>query len=386
MLGQEKEISIISNAVKPQRKVAPNVPSSHFSRQAALRSYRRKVRRTKKSFFKHAFILANIALILVVTGVVWTGQSKSAGTKSLSNTISTSGTQAVSSPLDQISSADIAANIANATQLPEASNVSEQADSYSIKLASAPVEESVIVKPQLVASGGKSRNDIQKYTAVAGDTLASVAAKFGITSDSIRWSNGLTSNSIPAGKELQIPPRNGIVYKVASGDTIDSLVSRYSANKEQLIAFNDIELSGLTVGDTIVIPDGVKPAAPTYSSSNSGYSISAISFTALYGNNTYARGFCTWYAASRVNIPSNWGNANTWDDYARMSGWTVSGVPIPGAIFQTDAGWAGHVGYVEAVSPDGSQVKVSDMNGIAGFGRVGYSNWIPASTYRYIYR
>jgi surface antigen len=353
-----------------------------------MRSYRRKIRKTKKSFVGHAFVFANIALIVAVTGVVWSGQDRAQGSNNVvNNALTSNASNVASSPLDEISSADIAANIANATRLPEASNVSEQADSYSIKLASAPVEESVIVKPQLVASGGKSKNDIQKYVAVAGDTLASVAAKFGVTSDSIRWSNGLSGTTIPAGKELQIPPRNGIVYKVAAGDTIDSIVSRYTANKEQLIAFNDIELSGLTTGETIVIPDGVKPADPVYTNTSSNdVGVSAINYTALYGNNTYARGFCTWYAASRVNIPSNWGNANTWDNYARLSGWTVSSQPIPGAIFQTDAGWAGHVGIVEAVSDDGTQVKISDMNGISGFGRVGYSNWIPASTYRYIYR
>lgn len=374
--------------MKPQRKVAPSERPSRFSRKTVLRTYRSKVRKTKRSFFKHAFVIANIALILAVTSVVWTGQNKAESTsKSVSNAIASSGVKSASSPLDEISSADIAANIANAARLTEASNVSEQADSYSIKLASAPVEESVIVKPQLVAGGGKSRNDIQKYVAVNGDTLASVATKFGVTSDSIRWSNGLTINNIPAGKELLIPPRNGIVYKVAAGDTVDSISARYSSNKEQLIAFNDIELSGLTVGETIVIPDGVKPAeASTSRGSSGGYAVSAINYTARYGNNSYAPGFCTWYAASRVSVPSNWGNANTWDNYARLSGWNVSGVPIAGAIFQTDAGWAGHVGIVEEVSPDGSQVRVSDMNGISGYGRVGYSGWIPAGTYRYIYR
>ncbi len=383
---QEKEISTISNAAKPQRKVAPNERSSRFSRQALSRTYRRNIRKTKKTFFKHAFILANIALIAVVTGVVWTGQNKSNSTKqTVNNVITTNGTKTVTSPLDEISSADIAANIANAARLTEASNVSEQADSFSIQLASAPVEESVIAKPQLVASSAKSVNDIQKYTAVQGDTVSSIATKFGVTSDSIRWSNGISGNNIAAGKVLQIPPRNGIIYKVASGDTVDSIAAKYSANKEQLIAFNDIEVSGLVAGSTIVIPDGVKAAEPTYSS-NSGGSVSAINYTALYGNNTYARGFCTWYAASRVNIPSNWGNANTWDNYARLSGWTVSNVPVVGAIFQTDAGWAGHVGIVEQVSPDGTKIIMSDMNGVSGFGRVGYSGWIPASTYKYIYR
>lgn len=247
------------------------------------------------------------------------------------------------------------------------------------------MEESVIAKPQLVAGGGKSRSDIQSYVTQAGDTLASVATKFGVTSDSIRWSNGLGGSTLNPGTTLQIPPRNGIVYKVAAGDTVESIASRYNANKEQLIAFNDIELTGLKPGEVIVIPDGVKPAErTTYSSSTSA--VSAISFTALYGSNGYARGYCTWYAASRVSIPNNWGNANTWDNYARLSGWTVSRTPVPGAIFQTDAGWAGHVGIVEEVSADGSQIIISDMNGIAGYNRVGRSGWIPAGTYNYIYR
>jgi surface antigen len=49
--------------------------------------------------------------------------------------------------------------------------------------------------------------------------------------------------------------------------------------------------------------------------------------------------------------------------------------------------WWGHVAVVEAVSPDGTMIKYSDMNGLSGFGRVGYSDWVPATTYQnYIYR
>jgi surface antigen len=87
-----------------------------------------------------------------------------------------------------------------------------------------------------------------------------------------------------------------------------------------------------------------------------------------------------------VAVPNNWGNANTWDNYAALSGWTVSSVPRAGAIAQSDAGWEGHVAYVEAVSPDGTQMKYSDMNGLAGWGRVGYSDWVPANRFpHYIY-
>jgi len=41
------------------------------------------------------------------------------------------------------------------------------------------------------------------------------------------------------------------------------------------------------------------------------------------------------------------------------------------------------VAIVDAVSEDGSQIQIRDMNGQAGFGRVGYSSWIPVSTYQH---
>lgn len=56
----------------------------------------------------------------------------------------------------------------------------------------------------------------------------------------------------------------------------------------------------------------------------------------------------------------NWGNANTWDDYARSAGYSVNNTPSVGAVAQTDAGPFGHVAVVEAVQ--GSSVVVSEMN------------------------
>jgi surface antigen len=103
------------------------------------------------------------------------------------------------------------------------------------------------------------------------------------------------------------------------------------------------------------------------------------------GGNLYTYGYCTWYVANKVAVPSNWGNANTWDNRAALSGWVVSPIPRAGAVAQTDRGSEGHVAYVEAVSEDGTMIKYSDMNGLAGWGRVGYSDWVPASQVRTLY-
>lgn len=294
-------------------------------------------------------------------------------------------TSSQSGPVDAIAAADIAANVAIATQSPIAVLVSNQADSERAVSKISAGDDIAITKPQIIATGGDSanNNDINVYSVVAGDTVSSIAAKFNVTSKSIRDSNTLFGDFVAVGTVLRIPPknRNGVVVKVNDGDTPESLASKYGAKADKIIAFNDAELKGLTVGTYIFIPDGVRnDPAPNYSSASFAF------FNPIYGGNGYAPGYCTWYVASKINVPSNWGNANTWDNAARASGWNVTNTPVAGAIFQTDVGWAGHVGIVEEVSEDGTQIRFSDMNGIAGFGRVGLSGWVSASRYIYIYR
>lgn len=79
--------------------------------------------------------------------------------------------------------------------------------------------------------------------------------------------------------------------------------------------------------------------------------------------NLYTPGNCTWYAKSRrPDLPNNLGNANTWYSMAASMGWNVGSTPKKGAVATTTAGWAGHVAYVEGVSPDGLRVTISEMN------------------------
>lgn len=225
----------------------------------------------------------------------------------------------------------------------------------------------------------KSRRDIQKYKVQAGENVSTIAAKFGITSDSIRWSNAITGDNVAVGRELLIPPVSGIVYKVNAGDTADSLARRFFANSSQITAFNDAEINGLPVGEYIVIPDGKNLPTGT-----------GFAGLRLFGGGGYDAGWCTAYAAARSGAPGGWGNANTWHIYAPLSGWSVSTIPRVGAIAQTSYGWAGHVGIVEdvRVTDRGYEIIYTDMNGLAGFNRVGRSEWVPAlgKYQRFIYR
>ncbi len=299
---------------------------------------------------------------------------------------------AASEPLDQLSSADIANAAARAAALPEALAVKNQADSVIAEQAVAPADTTVVAKPQSVATAFKSRRDIRNYVVQAGESVSTIAAKFNITSDSIIWSNGLRGNTVNAGVTLVIPPVNGLVYKVVAGDTVDSLSQRYRANKEQIVAYNDIELTGLHPGEQILIPNGQQPA-PT---------VTFFAGTAEYGFNGYDYGFCTYYAATRRAqlgrpVPSNLGNANTWAGRAAAFGIPTGAIPQAGAVAMKHSGAPGHVGIVEVVNDDGSfwmsemnssgQRSMTDTTPAGGWGRVDWK-LIPASmvgTYTYIY-
>jgi len=313
----------------------------------------KKYKKLKKKLYKNSFTIVNGLLILAVLAVISIGKHHQSGGAALS--IFGNSNNESSAPIDNISSADIASNIANLTHLPEAIDVSNLADSQDAQIGSATTSQSIITKPQFVSGGADSITTIRTYVTVAGDSVSSLATKFGITSNTVMWSNGLYSDALNAGTSLLIPPRNGVIYKVASGDTIASIASKFTAEQSKIIAFNNLEIKSLVPGQTIFVPDGAVPVV------TNSVNYSAYGFLPIYGDNGYSYGFCTWYVASKISIPRNWGNANTWAYYAPYSGWKVSATPVAGSIFQTTAGYAGHVGIVEVVYPNGTML-ISEMN------------------------
>ncbi len=339
------------------------------------------IKSSRRLITRYGLVAVNILVIATAGYLVFSDRPKA---NDFTNQV-TNARSETATPIDTVAAADIAANVAIATQLPIAVIVSNQADSVKTISSLASSDESSVIKPQVISTGDSSlgSGDIISYVVVSGDTMSSISQKFNIPSQSIRDSNNLSSDRLTLGRTLILPPKNrtGIVYKVNNGDTPKSLASRFSAAEEKIISFNDAEVSGLTTGSYIFIPDGKKQAPVAVTGS-------LLFSNAIYGGNSYAPGYCTWYVASRVSVPSNWGNANTWDNKARQSGWTVSSVPVPGAIAQSDSmSWWGHVAIVESVSADGTMIEFSDMNGIAGFGRVGFSGMVSAAKFQnFIYR
>jgi N-acetylmuramoyl-L-alanine amidase len=333
--------------------------------------------RSRRKYIRWGLIAGNFILLLSVAIFVLVNRSASQTVRSstFNSAIATAST--APTPLDQLSSAQIALQAAQLTGVAELTAIRNQADSEIALTSFVPNDETTLSKPQIVSTSLKSKQDIVHYTVKAGDTVDSLAAKFNLTVGSITGSNNLPSTALKPGTIILLPPANGLIYRVKGGDTIASIISKYGADRELTILVNDAE-NGVKPGEYIWIPNVAQPsvAAPRSFSA----SVVSSSFVPTFGYNGYDFGYCTWFVASVIAVPSNWGNANTWDDYARRTpGWAVLTTPRAGAIGQTDGGGLGHVAIVTAVSPDGSQIQYKDMNGIAGWGRVGFSGWVSAS-------
>ncbi len=103
--------------------------------------------------------------------------------------------------------------------------------------------------------------------------------------------------------------------------------------------------------------------------------------------------YAGWKAYEAYGVVLAWGNANYWDDRARMFGYRVDHTPEAGSIGQLDDALYGHVWWVESINADGS-VNVTEYNnayatqlysGIYQYGDFGARTMSAAQASRYKY-
>lgn len=346
--------------------------------------------RSKRSKLRSFAVYGGI-FILVISFLIYgynNGESAAAESKTVasSNTRSSKShnenTAASAVSVDQLAAATVVTNLAETTELPSAGDLRETTTSLGIKKDLSQNDAEVITKPEIVKPDTSAGRGITTYVTKNGDTMNTVAKKFKISAQTLRWANNTDSDAIEPGKTLTVPLVDGVVYTVKSGDTTQSLAEKYKTSAERIVLYNDIEeKTGLNVGARVVLPGGELPeterpgyVAPRGRSSygNSSYGSSTTTsasrswLTASVGNR-YAPGNCTWYAYERRlqlgrPIGSFWGHARAWSTSARAAGFLVNNTPAPGAIIQNAWGGYGygHVGIVERV--DGQNIYVSDMN------------------------
>lgn len=356
--------------------------------------FRHRIHRSRKRLVRVGLFSANLAVLGAVVFFILNAptlrQSLGGGT------LFGNDTQVAAGPLDQLSSADIAVNVARIARLPEAASVVNHADSVNAQLTSAQTEEQVVAKPLVASAPLPSKRDIKAYVVKPGDNINTIASANGISSDSIKWSNNLTGTAVAVGSTLYLPPSgvNGIVYTVKSGDTPENLAQKYNTSKDLVTAFNDAEVGGLKLGERILIPNGtIVPPRPSYN-----YSAFAFGASAKYGYNGYDYGWCTWYSSNRRAelgrpVPGNLGNAYSWYYLAQRAGMATGSTPAPGAVAVNQSG--NHVSVVEVVNADGSfwvsemnsrgQVSIDNPTPTGGWGVRDYKLYTSVGNLKFIY-
>lgn len=120
--------------------------------------------------------------------------------------------------------------------------------------------------------------DIFQYVVQAGDTLATIAARFETDVDTLRSLNNLSSDNIAVGQPLYVPYREGInapglptptpgpyYYTIQPGDTLSGIGVRFGVDSISILEANRdtlLDPNNLIVGTTILIP-GYTPGEET---------------------------------------------------------------------------------------------------------------------------
>src|SRR3989304_7670504 len=86
-------------------------------------------------------------------------------------------------------------------------------------------------------SGISARQDVVEYTVEPGESLQSLADKFGISIETIVWANGLTLKAkLKAGQKLIILPVSGVLPYVQKGESVGSIAKTYKADSDKILS------------------------------------------------------------------------------------------------------------------------------------------------------
>ena len=235
-------------------------------------------------------------------------------------------------------------------------------------------------------------NSSSTYTVRAGDSLSSIASRYGTTYRHIMNLNGLNSFLIFPGQQLKVSGSvssnshssynsnsggSSSTYTVRYGDSLSSIASRYGTTYQHIMRLNGLNNFFIYPGQKLRVSGSASSNTYSTRSAQSTYYSSPV----FNHRNLYDWGQCTWHVFNRraaigKGISTYWWNANNWDNAAARDGYRIDGNPTVGSIAQSDAGYYGHVAFVERVNSNGS-ILVSEMNFSASPGILTYRT-IPA--------
>jgi len=113
------------------------------------------------------------------------------------------------------------------------------------------------------SSSGNNPDNMFMYTVKKGDSLWSISKVYGTSVEEIKRINYLTNNTLYIGQVLRIPEMytkeedmvvpSYINYKVVSGDTLYSIAKKYGVSIDTIVSDNALKNNILSIGQNLKI-------------------------------------------------------------------------------------------------------------------------------------
>ena len=209
----------------------------------------------------------------------------------------------------------------------------------------APVASAALFQVPLPVTNSpkRIRRDVLQYTVQSGDTVSGIANEFDVSADSILWANPKLEDNpdmLSLGQVLNIPPVSGVLYTVASGDTVQKIADKFKSAKvpasklvDNIVNFEfnqeHHELKApdyaLTVGQFLMVPDGNKPYIPrTVTAYNGPIPATAARGTGNFGwpvSGRITQGFWSHHPGIDIGAPKGTSVYAADSGYVVVAGW-----------------------------------------------------------------
>lgn len=113
--------------------------------------------------------------------------------------------------------------------------------------------------------GADAVSDTKIYTVKAGDTLSTIASRYGVSVVRLKRANRLSGDSLRIGDRLEIPTQVTVseapkrvaqsrTHRVRSGESLYTIGKRYGVSVDRIKAANGLRRNTIRVGQELVIP------------------------------------------------------------------------------------------------------------------------------------
>ena len=118
--------------------------------------------------------------------------------------------------------------------------------------------------PATAAPTAAEEPTIKEYIVRRGDTLKTIAEKFGLSTEALAWSNDLREpDKLMEGERLLVPSVPGVIHRGRPGDTPNSVAALYQVEVAKIISTNSLAAPFLLRVDQHLLVPGAKLPQPT---------------------------------------------------------------------------------------------------------------------------